>query len=241
VEHDKVDAKPAYYAVIPADVRYDKKVRPMARLLYGEISALANKKGYCYASNRYFAGLYEVDNATISRWIGELKKQGHIYVEMIKSDQGDLFFQERRIYLCMAHRIPHDEKIKGGLIKSSRGVDQKVKHNNTVNNTVNNKDNVELVIAHLNQLTGRGFNPKSKSGLAPLVARLKEYSVQECIQVLDYLHKQWGNDEKMKQYINYQTPFRADKFERYLEESKFTKPKKKLTERERKFREAIGV
>ena len=30
------DRKPSYYAVIPADVRYDPRLKPNAKLLYGE-------------------------------------------------------------------------------------------------------------------------------------------------------------------------------------------------------------
>ena len=47
----------SYYAIIPANVRYDPDLTPNAKLLYGEITALTNDKGYCWASNNYFANL----------------------------------------------------------------------------------------------------------------------------------------------------------------------------------------
>ena len=52
------EARPGYYAVIPADVRYDDRIPPNAKLLYGEISALIGAEGYCYASNGYFMKIY---------------------------------------------------------------------------------------------------------------------------------------------------------------------------------------
>ena len=82
-EHTQNAERPAYYAIIPASVRYDKRITPNAKLLYGEITALCNDKGYCWASNEYFATLYGVSKGSISSWIGQLSKAGYISLQMI--------------------------------------------------------------------------------------------------------------------------------------------------------------
>lgn len=87
----------AYYAIIPATVRYDERLKYAERLFYGEITALIGKEGYCFASNSYFANLYNVIPGTISRWISHLAKLGYIKVELIKNDKKEII--ERRIYI----------------------------------------------------------------------------------------------------------------------------------------------
>jgi transposase len=49
-----------------------------AKVLFSEITALSNKKGYCYATNGYFAKLYEVSKTTVSLWVKALIDRGHI-------------------------------------------------------------------------------------------------------------------------------------------------------------------
>ena len=63
---------PGYDAVIPARVRYDQELTDKAKLLYGEIRALASRDGYCWATNAYFCHLYMVSESTIQRNIAAL-------------------------------------------------------------------------------------------------------------------------------------------------------------------------
>ena len=72
-----------YYAIIPANVRYDPELTPNAKLLYGEITALCNAKGYCWATNSYFAKLYNVKPHAISVWISSLVKRGYIHSDVV--------------------------------------------------------------------------------------------------------------------------------------------------------------
>ena len=83
--------KPNYYAIIPADVRYSN-LKPNAKLLYGEITALSGKLGYCYASNNYFADLYGVSKNTVSRWISDLNKLGFINIEVERNEKKQVIF-----------------------------------------------------------------------------------------------------------------------------------------------------
>lgn len=78
----------SYYAIIPANVRYDKSLSANAKLLYGEITALCNDKGYCWATNKYFADLYGVSDRSIRQWISVLEKRGYIKATTTYNEDG---------------------------------------------------------------------------------------------------------------------------------------------------------
>ena len=74
------EARPSYWAVLPAAIRYDAEIPASAKLLYAEISALTDQRGYCWASNAYFEGLYGLSERTIVRLIRALEKAGYIRI-----------------------------------------------------------------------------------------------------------------------------------------------------------------
>jgi len=122
---------PRYYTILPAEIRYDNKLTPLAKLLFSEILTLSIKDGYCYATNSYFAKLYNTKKETISRTISALVDKGYI--------QLDIKYKDKKIisrYLTVSDTlltkksIPIDKKI-------NTPIDKKVKGNNTSNNNIN--------------------------------------------------------------------------------------------------------
>lgn len=74
------EMQPHYYMNIPAFVWDDTDLlrKPKAILLYGHISTLANKKGYCWATNDYFAKQLKVDKRTVIDYVNLLVEKGYI-------------------------------------------------------------------------------------------------------------------------------------------------------------------
>ena len=131
--------KPNFYGIMPADVRYDKNLKPMEKIMYSELTALSNKNGYCNATNSYFAELYEVSKNTVSLWISDLEKAGYIKTKLIY-ETGTKIIKERRIYISDPITKNNDTPI----------TKNREDNNTSINNTrlilkENKKEKIELV------------------------------------------------------------------------------------------------
>ena len=130
--------KPNYFGILPANVRYDKNLKPMEKILYTEISSLTNKDGYCYATNSYFSKLYEVHKNTVGTWINNLEKQGYIKTVLIYK-KGTKEIIERRIYINQKIDTPINENVDTYQQKDLEPINEKIEENNTsINNKINN-------------------------------------------------------------------------------------------------------
>lgn len=118
--------QPNYYSVIPAYIRYDDELKPMEIIMYGEITALANKYGFAYASNSYFAELYNVHKKTVSNWINHLKEKGYIWTVVTRNE--DMSIKDRKIYINYTYPQKDGE---GCLQKDGDPIHKKMEVNNT--------------------------------------------------------------------------------------------------------------
>lgn len=135
----------SYYAIIPAEVRYDEELPPNAKLLYGEITALCNEKGYCWASNQYFAELYGVSALSVKRWVNSLVTKGYVYRRLtykpnskevdkrILSIDGGIKIDTTSVQKCYDPSIKND---------TSSSIKNDTDNNTVINNTFNNKKDV---------------------------------------------------------------------------------------------------
>jgi hypothetical protein len=127
-----------YYAILPAKVRYDKNITPNAKLLYAEITALCNEKGYCWAGNAYFAELYGVTKTSISNWISSLQKNGYIDVQLIYKENSKEI-QSRHI--SIANNMP----IQNNLNTYTKNIVGGIQNNFTDNTKIINTKKEEII------------------------------------------------------------------------------------------------
>ena len=153
---------PNYFGILPANVRYDKRLKPMEKILYTEITALSNAKGYCYATNSYFAELYGVHKNTAGAWINNLEKLGYIKSKIIY-EAGTKNIKERRLFLFKHINENIDTYQQKDCDPINKKIDTPINKNIEDNNTrynnineynkkeiykekINKKENTELII-----------------------------------------------------------------------------------------------
>ena len=79
--------RPGYFAVLPAKVRYDAELRPNAKLLFAEITALTNARGYCWISNERLGEWFGLSPKTVGALIAQLAVRGYLFVEILRDEK----------------------------------------------------------------------------------------------------------------------------------------------------------
>ena len=108
----------------------DKEIKNDLGLLL-IISSLCAEKGYCFASNKYLAEIFDITEVSISSKISKLEKKGYIKVE----------YQKRGCEI-----ISREIRLKNFLIDGSKKfystIKENFKDNNISNNNISNNNNI---------------------------------------------------------------------------------------------------
>lgn len=207
--------QPNYYSVLPANVRYDNRLKANEKLLYSEITALANINGYCYASNGYFAKLYGVSKVSISNWINNLIRCGYLYSKNEYKD-GTNSIARRKIFIADSDQdllkeslspIKENfkgvkEKFKGGIKENFKTpIKENFKENNTRYNTTSinshhhgvhddvDEDDVDTIIKKWNGLGEKipvvKAINKNTTRYQLFADRVSEYGFEKVVEAID--------------------------------------------------------
>ena len=119
------------YSICFNEWALDKEIKNELGLLL-IISSLCAEKGYCYASNEYFAELFGIDEVSVSRKIKLLERKKYISVEYEKRG-----CEVKNRYLRLTKMLIDD------LQKNQSTINKNVKENIISNNniSINNKEN----------------------------------------------------------------------------------------------------
>ena len=177
---------PNFYSIIPADLRYDNRLKATEKIFFSEISALTNAYGYCYAGNKYFAKLYDCDVRTITRWLSNLEKFGYIKVELIRDERQMIL--ERRIYTRESLQGGIDKNVHRGIDNSdSRGIGKNVLYNNIYFNNITHSQTAEnRKLKYADKVYMYDYEYED------LKANLGQIKADKCISELDLYKKSKG-------------------------------------------------
>ena len=144
---------------IPAEVWESKTLTLQEKVFLVEIDSLNNTNG-CYANNNYFSAFFGLSTTRVSLVIASLINKGFVTSTILQSEGN------KRI-------------LKTSLTKVKHPIQQKLKHNNTVNNTLI-KEKIELF-----EIFWRIYDkPISKKPAKEKFTKLPLEDCKKCVEVV---------------------------------------------------------
>ncbi len=78
-----------FYVTLQNEVLENDTLSERAKLLYAFIQSLSHQKGYCFATNKFFATNFKVSKSTINRHLVELKNANYVRMETVTEENGN--------------------------------------------------------------------------------------------------------------------------------------------------------
>ncbi|RJQ39527.1 MAG: hypothetical protein C4555_03200 [Dehalococcoidia bacterium] len=231
---------------IKPDFWTDEKIvelSPLARLLFIGMWNFVDDYGRAeYSPKRLKMQILPADTADISALIGEIQGKKLITVYQVDNKEYfavSKFTKHQKFDKRAGSKIPpppnpaESRRIPSTEVEVNKYLD---KNNNPLNppfdsdesqgepdTALNGKKDAipyEEIITHLNELTGSRFHASASGWQRLIRARWKEgFRVEDFKRVHETKCTQWKGNQKMDQYLTPRTLYRAENFDRYVNES----------------------
>lgn len=216
--------------IIDSDAFIDMPVT--ARLLYYDLSMRADDDGFVNSPKKIMRMIgasqddlmlliskkflipFESGVVVIKHW------RIHNYIR--KDTYNETTYKDEKAMLTLdenkAYKLTCDEPVYEPSTQVRLGKDSLGKDINTLSAKPDDLTiKAKLVLDALNQKTGKAFK-YTDSNLRLIEARLKDYTVEDCLKVIGIKCSQWKNNPEMNKYLRPETLFNATKFGGYLNE-----------------------
>lgn len=209
------------YSICFNEWALDKDIKNELGLLL-IISSLCAEKGYCYASNEYFATLFEINEVSVSRKLKILEDKNYITIDYKMSGN---VVKSREIRLT---------KMLTAVNKNVNGaVNKNVKENNISINNISYNNIIDYYQDKVSIL-----NPMQYEMLNNLIDKVGEDKVKDAIDTaicngvnnLNYIIKVANNTTTIKNKKQASIPKWMNEFENYEEEEMTEEELKELQE-----------
>lgn len=238
-----------YFLMIPASVAHDNSLKPIDKLLFGEIYSMLNVTGKFYMSNKEIAKRLDCTERYVRSRIEILEKAGYLNREMLKDETGAIVgriitaskwsnqrnnnsggrgstkpegedAQNRRVEEPQNPQIDHLLIEQSGREQVAPLTPQRGEDGPRPAKTA--PDDVAEIVAYLNKVTGTDYKPTTKKTQQLIKARMRDgFTVADFKTVIDKKNQdEWFVTGG---YMRPETLF-GTKFEGYLNERPKNQP-----------------
>jgi len=120
-----------YWIIIPPPIVADNNLPAGAKILFGKILGLINKKGYCWASADYLGKHIGLAKDTVKKYLSLLYEKGYLRYELVQ--KSDKQVEERRIYPTLGDNNPLPGGIPMRLFDTESNKERDIKISNSKN------------------------------------------------------------------------------------------------------------
>jgi len=203
----------AWWAVLTAEVIYNRDINDSQKVLMAVISNLSQEKGYCFATNAYLSELLGRSERSVQRDLSKLRSL-KLIGEVTKIDgKGDINF--RAMTILSPH---HDTFVVSTHDKSvTHNIKEEKKKENKPLTPKGESIDFKSILNDYNQMFSKNFRVVPTKAQRQIKARLKEgFTITEIFEALGNAKRNDFHIQCNFQYLTLEYITRSEQLDKWL-------------------------